>query len=84
MTLIHELEQVLRRRFPTTDVRADQCDMIRLISTIMAAGCSEKEGSCHATVIALTARDIDYEDELVADIQEPTPERLADRLAEFF
>ena len=79
-----ELEQVLRRRFPTTDIRTDQCNMIRLISSTMAAGCSEKEDYFQAMVVSLAASNIDYTDELVADIQEPTPERLADRLAEFF
>ena len=79
-----ELEHILRIRFPNSDIRTDQCDMIRILSNTMAAGCTEKKGAYHATIISLLDVDLDYENELIAEIQESTPEMLAERLAEFF
>ncbi len=81
---MQKLEDVLRTRFEHVDIRSDQCDTIRLLSSTLAAGCRYVDGVCNAKVISLTANELDYGDELVAEFQESSPEALADRLAEYY
>ncbi|TWT32064.1 hypothetical protein Enr8_39900 [Blastopirellula retiformator] len=80
-----QLENVLRERFATVDIRSDQCDTIRLISPSITAGCSYSDGHYHAKVISLELEsDLDFETKLLATLDESTPGKLADSLAEFF
>ncbi|MCP4676281.1 MAG: hypothetical protein GY854_12375 [Deltaproteobacteria bacterium] len=79
-----EFEKVLRLRFPDNDIRSDQCDTIRVISSTVAAGCRTDGIRFSATVVSLLADELDYEDEVIAEIDEPTAQLLAERLAEYF
>ncbi len=84
MTMTSELENALRLRFPVADIRSDQCDTVRVISATVAAGCRVDETRYTATVISLLADDLDYDDEVVAEFSEQSPELLVEQLAMYF
>ena len=83
MKELTQLESVLRNRFQKVDIRSDQCDIIRMISPSISAGCLFSDGRYEAKVISLKC-EVDFDTKLLASFECLTPEGLADSLAEYF
>lgn len=79
------LATFLRQRFPSVDIRSDQCDLVRMYAGKIMAGCKHDRDRYEAKVFSLDGDmyDISVEPELLAHFVENSPEDLADKLAKF-